>query len=116
MPRYLLLAYEADDAFGDLAPEEAQAILQRYLAWSQGLRESGHLIHSNKLQDGTGRALRREAGGGLVVRDGPYAETKEVIGGFWLIEAADWDTAVELASGCPHVDFAPLVIRAIDEI
>lgn len=115
MPRFLLLAYEAADVFADIAPEEAQAIIQRYVAWSEGLRAGGHLVYSNKLKDGEGRSVKR-SGDEIVVRDGPYAETKEVIGGYWLIEAADYDAAVALAQDCPHVDFAPLVIREIDEL
>jgi hypothetical protein len=116
MARYLMLAYETEDMFADIAPEAAQAIIQRYIAWSDGLREAGHMVGGNKLQDGVGRALKGGAGGAVVVRDGPFAETKEVIGGYWLIEAPDWDAVVELARGCPHVEFGTLVIRAIDEV
>jgi hypothetical protein len=115
MPRFLLLAYEAEDLFADISPEGAQAIIQRYIDWSTRLREGGHLIHSDKLRDGEGRALHREQGR-LIVRDGPYAETKEVIGGFWLIQAADYDAAIALAQDCPHVDLAQLVIRQVDEL
>lgn len=115
MARFLMLAYENPDLFADVSPEEAQSIIQRYVAWSEGLRAGGHLIHSNKLKDGEGRSVQRSSDE-IVVRDGPYAETKEVIGGFWLIEAADYAHAVDLARDCPHIDFAPLVIRAIDEL
>jgi hypothetical protein len=116
MPRYLMLAYETDDLFGDIAPEQAQAIIQRYIAWSDGLREAGHMVGGNKLRDGVGRSLRADPHGDVVVRDGPFAETKEVIGGYWLIDAPDWDAVVELARGCPHVEFGTLVIRVIDDV
>lgn len=116
MPRYVLFAYETDDAFAAIAPEEAQAIIQRYIAWSERLREAGHMVGGNKLQDGVGRALSGGADGGVVVRDGPFAETKEVIGGYWLVEATDFDAVVELARDCPHVEYGTLVIRPIDEV
>jgi len=115
MSRFLLLAYESPVAFTELSPEEAQSLLQRYIAWTERLRAGGHLLDSNKLKDGAGRAVRRE-GSEVVVRDGPYAETKEVIGGYWLIETRDYDGAVALARDCPHVDYAHLVIRQIDEL
>lgn len=115
MPRFLLLAYESSDLFADVSPEQAQAIIQRYVAWSERLQAGGHLLHSDKLRDGEGRALHRE-NGRLMVRDGPFAETKEVIGGFWLIEAADYDAAIALAQDCPHVDLAQLVVRQVDEL
>lgn len=115
MPRFMLLAYESPVAFTELSPEEAQAVLQRYIDWTERLRAGGHLLNNNKLKDGEGRAVRRE-GSEVVVRDGPYAETKEVIGGYWLIEAPDYAGAVALARDCPHVDYAHLVVRAIDEL
>lgn len=113
MARFLILAYENADVFADVSPEQAQSIIQRYMAWSAGLREGGHLIHSDKLKDGEGRCVQR-SGDEIVVRDGPYAETKEVIGGFWLIEAEDYDHALALTRDCPHIDFAPLVVRQVD--
>ena len=115
MSRFILLAYQSPVAFAELSPEEAQTLLPRYLAWTDRLRSGGHLLNSNKLKDDEGRAIRRE-GSELVVRDGPYAETKEVIGGYWLIEAPDYDSAVALARDCPHVDYAHLVVREIDEL
>ena len=77
------------------SPEQRQEILQRWTVWMKSLAESGHLIDR-------GQALERS---GKIVRagktDGPFAETKEVIGGFTLIRADDLAQAAELAKGCP---------------
>ena len=115
MPKFLMLARDDGTAFGALSPKEAEAIIGRYLAWSTGLMEKGHLLASEKLHDESGRTLSRSAGS-IAVTDGPYAEVKEVVGGFWLIEAPDYQSAVGLASDSPHLDFGTLEIRQVHEL
>lgn len=115
MPRYMLLPMDRPDPFDSLAPDEIQTILQRYIAWSDALRAGGRMLDGNKLVDNEGRVLRRDEGR-IVVRDGPYAETKEVIGGYWLVQADSYDDAVSLARDCPHLDYGTLVIRQIEEM
>lgn len=115
MPRYLLLAYDNPADFAELSPEEMQSVIERYVAWTDGVRRSGKLLASDKLVDGQGRRLSRR-NGELVVRDGPFVESKEVLGGYWLIEAADLDDAARIAAGCPHTDNGILEVRAIEEM
>lgn len=115
MPRYMLLPMESPDVFTRLAPDEIQEIIQRYVAWSSKLRAGGHILEGNKLRENEGRYIRREEGH-TIVRDGPYSETREVIGGYWLIQADSYEAAVALAEDCPHLDFGTLVLRAIDEM
>jgi len=110
MPKYVLLLHESSTAFPDLSPEDMQAMIQRYKNWRGKLNASGE-----KLQDGTGRTLRG-AGSSLTVSDGPHAETKEVIGGFFIIEAKDYDEAVELSRDCPHLDFGTIEVRQVDKV
>ena len=113
MPRFMLLPYERPDAFAKYGPEEMKEIVKRYSAWTARLRKKGRLQGGEKLRDGEGKVVRG-VGKKRSVTDGPYVETKEVIGGFWLIEAADYDEAVELTADCPHLEFGTLSIRAID--
>jgi hypothetical protein len=87
-----------------VSPEDLQAILQRYMTWS---RE--HAVGGEKLYDGEGRVVRRDA-----VTDGPFAESREVIGGFFLIEADDYDHAQRLVADCPQLDFGSIEIRRIE--
>lgn len=86
-----------------------QAVIEPYTAWATRLAAEGRMKGSNKLQDGTARQLTK-----LGVIDGPFPETKEIIGGYFVIEAADYDEAVELAKSCPHLDFGRIEIRQVD--
>jgi hypothetical protein len=113
MPQYMLLLHESATAAPEISPHEMQAIIQRYKDWSGALAAKGHLRGGNKLQDGTGRTVR-PAKGAPSITDGPYTEGKEVIGGYFLIEAAGYDEAAALSRDCPHLDFGPIEIREIE--
>lgn len=113
MPQYMLLLHEPAGAFEHISADEAQAIILRYTNWAESLAAKGHLRGGNKLQDGTGRTLRQNSGK-LNITDGPYSETKEVVGGYFLIEAANYDEAVTLASDCPHLAFGAVELREVE--
>ena len=102
MAKFMLLLRDNPRDFTALSPDEMQAIIGKYRAWSQGLRESGKLVASDKLRDDPGKVLNH-AGTQVTVKDGPYAESNELIGGYFVIEAADYADACEIAKGCPHV-------------
>ncbi len=106
MPKYVLLLHEAGNAFDSLGPADIQAVIERYKNWRMTVKGTGE-----KLEDGTGRVMR-----GATVSDGPYAESKEVIGGFFVIEAKDYDHAVALSRDCPHLDFGTIEIRQVDQV
>lgn len=113
MPRYALLPYETEDAFADLSPQEMQAVVERYHKWTKKVAGKGKLVDGHKLADGEGRLLRG-AGDAMKVTDGPFSESKEILGGLWIVEADDWEGAVELASDCPHLEFGALSVRRIE--
>jgi hypothetical protein len=118
MAKYLMVARDSGDwatMAAGASPEEIQAILERYMAWSEKLMSSGNLLSGEKLRDGEGRVLKG-SGSALRVTDGPHTESKEVLGGFWLLEADDYEHAARLASDCPHLDFGSLEVRAIEEM
>ena len=110
MPQYLLLLHEDPAHVASHGPEEMQRILDRYLAWSGELRAANRIRGGEKLRDEGGRHIR--AGG--AVTDGPYVEGKEVLGGFFVIEAADYDDAVSVARECPHLAHGWVEVREID--
>ena len=87
MASFMLIARDVPQDFADVSPEDMQRIIEKYVAWGNKLEEAGKKRAGNKLRDGEGRVLRGN-GGKLAVTDGPFSETKEVIGGYWLIEAA----------------------------
>lgn len=114
MSQFLILPYDEPGQFDDLSPQQMQSIIQRYMEWTERLAEKGHLRLGHKLKDGEGRILNG-AGAAMTVIDGPFSETKEILGGLWIIEADDYDSAVQLVSDCPHLEHGTLAIRAIDE-
>ena len=113
MPRFIVIPREDTGTFADISPEEMQAVVQRYHAWSMELAGAGRLLMGEKLKDGEGKVLRGPAGA-MSVTDGPFVETKEIIGGFWIVEADDLEHAVEVVSGCPHLENGSLEIREIE--
>ena len=118
MPQFMLISHHSTEmpAGFEITPEMIQGIIQKYNDWMNQLTEAGQLVSLNKLKDDPGRYL---TGFGVkqVVTDGPYAETKEVIGGYWIITAADYDEAVRIASDCPTLEFGGrLEVRAVEDL
>src|SRR5215475_9557440 len=83
------------------SPEQAQKNLERWTAWFKHLREGGHLKDPGHPLEGGGRVVH---GKQKLVKDGPYAEAKDVVGGYIIIEARDVAHAEALAKGCPILD------------
>ena len=118
MAKYLLVARDSGEwtKFAEKAsPAELQAVLNKYRTWSERVAAAGKLQGGQKLFDGQGRVLRSGAGV-LKVSDGPYVEGKEVIGGFWILEASSYDEAQQLAADSPHLAYGSLELRAIEEM
>ena len=118
MGRYLLIARDGGRwtrVAETASPAEIQAVLGKYRAWSQRVAGQGNLKGGEKLRDGQGRVLSGQDKA-LKVTDGPYVESREVVGGFWLIEADSYDEVVKLASDSPHLQFGTLEIREIEEM
>lgn len=106
MARFMLLIRGGNDGMAASSPAEIEAVIGRYFAWSDQLRREGRLISADELGEG-GRTLR--ARDGQIAIDGPYPETKEAIGGYYLFEAADEDEAIAVARGCPALAHGGLV-------
>ncbi len=115
MANYMLLLYDSPTDFQDVSPAEMQRIIEKYRAWRDRLEEAGRLVGSDKLKDGEGRVVSSQ-NGKMRVLDGPYSETKEVVGGYFMVQAADYDDAVKLCEDCPHLEFGGTIeIREVDE-
>jgi hypothetical protein len=96
------------------SPADFQAVIQRYRKWREGITARGVMTGGNKLRDDSGRVMKKNGNGKVVVTDGPYTELREVIGGFFMIEVASYDQAVEIAGDCPHLDYGTIEIREIE--
>jgi hypothetical protein len=109
--QFMLLIRGGDEAFAQFTPEQMQQTLGQYFAWSDRLRKEGRLVGADQLADG-GRTVR--ARDGQLVIDGPFTETKDAVGGYYQIEAADEAEAAEIAKGCPVLNHGGLVeVRGI---
>jgi hypothetical protein len=113
MAKYTLMLREDGNTFTKFSPAEMQAIIARYGAWRDELQKNGRYGGGHKLRDAEGRIMRRN-GGKVVVTDGPFTEGKEVIGGFFIIEAPSYDAAVAIADSCPHLEFGTIEVREIE--
>jgi hypothetical protein len=114
MPKYMLLLHDNPASFANVSPDEMQKIVEKYIAWGKKLREAGVWRASNKLTDEPGRVMRRNDGQ-VRVTDGPYSESKEVLGGYYLIEVDNYDAAVDLARSCPQLEYGGTIeVRQVD--
>ena len=98
MPKYAVLIYEREDYYAGLAPDAWQAMLDAHQAFAKAVVEHGGSILGGVALQPTGTSTSIRSG---AVTDGPFAETKETLGGFYLIEARDLDHAIELAKLTP---------------
>lgn len=113
MHEYLLLLHESPADTAHLSPTEMQALVERYIAWGQAMADQGRMVAGHKLRDEGGRIVRRAAGT-TQVTDGPFIEAKEIVGGLFVIRAADYDDAVAMAATCPHAEIGWIEVRAIE--
>jgi hypothetical protein len=112
--RYLILIYSEEPTS---PPPEAQIaeIGAAYGAYTGMLRERGAFLGGDELQPTATSTTIRVRDRQTLITDGPFAETKEALGGFYLIEAADLDEAIELAKGCPGANWGSVEVRPILE-
>jgi hypothetical protein len=96
--KFLLLLRAGDAGFAHFSPDDFQQTMQHYFDWTEHLRAEGRLVIADQLKPG-GTLVRQS--GERIVLDGPYSETKEAYGGFYLITASDLDEATVIAKDCP---------------
>lgn len=111
--QYMLLIYSEPgdrDVFSD---EEVEAMYEEYFALSRRLREQGKLVGSHELQPSSTAKSVEVRDGETTTTDGPFAETKEVLGGYYLIEAVSIDEAIEWATQIPSVRYGRVEIRPV---
>ena len=114
--KYACLVYIDDTIMGALSPEEGVRLTDATVEADWDLRERGQLILAQPLQAPETAVTIRVRNGKASKTDGPFAETKEFLGGFYLIEARDMNEAVRLASGIPIAQIGTIEIRPVFEI
>ena len=114
--KYLCLVFYDEAKLRALTPDQYQALDDESLDYDAVLRRGGHLLAAQALQDVEAAAVVRVQHGKMMVTDGPFAETKEQIGGFILIDAADLNEAIQLASKIPAIRLGGVEVRPIKEL
>jgi hypothetical protein len=113
--KYLCLAYEEEAKLNGLTRSEWDALREETLAYVDTLQKDGYLITALPLQSAHTATTLQVRNGRLATTDGPFAETKEQIGGFFLIEARDFNEAIQIASRWPSARIGSIEVRPIQE-
>ncbi|HET7204773.1 MAG TPA: YciI family protein [Steroidobacteraceae bacterium] len=113
--KYLCLAYEEERTLDALSSDEWGALRRETLDYVEDLRRSGRLVVTHALQSVDNATTVRVRQGKLSTTDGPFAETKETLGGFFLIEAANLDEAIDVAAKWPSARIGSIEVRPIEE-
>jgi hypothetical protein len=116
--RYLILIYEETSASPPAEPpppDVLEATSKAYNGYTQMLKDRGAFLGGDALQPVTTATTVRIRDGQTMTTDGPFAETKEALGGFYMIEAADLDEALALAAACPAAQYGSIEVRPIWE-
>jgi len=110
MPYYMLLLYDDPTQWPKLTPEQMQQTMAKYGAW----RNKPFFVDGKRLAEDAGRVMRGAPNGGAPkITDGPYSETKEVLGGYYVIEAGNYDEAVQRTLDHPHLEFGTIEVRHV---
>jgi hypothetical protein len=111
--QYLLLIYGNEAAMEAATEADSARVLAAYGAYSEAMVKAGVMVGGNRLRPSSAATTVRSPGGKTQVLDGPYAETKEQLGGYFLIETPDLDAALSWAERCPGTATGTIEVRPI---
>jgi hypothetical protein len=111
--KYLCLIYENEKAWESLPPAESEAIMDEYFRFTEEIRKNGKYVAGEALQPTATATTVRVRNGKVSSTDGPFAETKEQLGGFYLIEAKDLNDAIQVASRIPSARHGSIEVRPV---
>lgn len=111
--KYLCLIYDEEKKLEKMSKDEGDAFMGEYFAFTDGIKQSGHHVASEALQPISTATTIRMRNGKLSTTDGPFAETKEQLGGFYLVEAKDLNEAIQVAAKIPSVKTGSIEIRPV---
>jgi len=113
MIKYLCVGYYDEKKWENIAKKERTALMDECFAYDDVLRKNGHFVGGEALESARKAKTLRWQNGKVLVTDGPYAETKEQVGGILMLEAADLDHAIQLMSKHPGVKIGPFEVRQV---
>jgi hypothetical protein len=113
--KFICLGYMEERKWDEMPERDRTTLMEQCFAYDDELRRGGNFLGGEVLQSVRNAATLRYRQGKVAVTDGPYAETKEQLGGFLVLEARDLNHAIQLMSKHPGVRFGPFEIRPVDE-
>jgi len=111
--QYILLIYDPEKVWADMPKEESQKLFVDYMEYTEDIKKSGHFLAGDPLQPTSTATTVRVRNGKTQTTDGPFAETKEQLGGYYLIEAKDLDEAIKLAARIPSAKIGSIEVRPV---
>lgn len=111
--QYLLMLYADESGWEKMSPAEQQQGMAAYMAYTEALKKAGAWVGSNRLRPISTATTVKVADGKQQVLDGPYADSKEQLGGYYLIEAPDLDAAIAWAARCPGASHGTIEVRPV---
>ena len=111
--KYLCLIYENEKAWQTISKEESDQVMADYMKFTDDIGKSGHLLGGEALQPTNSATTVRVRNGKVTTTDGPYVETKEQLGGYYLIEAKDLNDAIQVAGRIPGARSGGVEVRPI---
>jgi hypothetical protein len=114
--QYLLLIYRSDAEYGRMNADDRKALSAEYAVYTQSIIQSGHFKAGDGLQPVSTATTVRVRDGKTLTTDGPFAETKEALGGYYLVEAKDLDEAIDFAARIPGAQEGSIEVRPIWEL
>jgi hypothetical protein len=109
----MCLIYDDETTWETLPENERNAVYTEYVTFTESVRESGNLVSADQLQPTSTATTVRIRNGETLVTDGPFAETKEQLGGYYLIEAKDVDEALKIAERIPSARYGGVEVRPV---
>jgi hypothetical protein len=113
--KYLCLIYDEEKKLATMPASEGEAFMAEYFGFTEGIKQSGHYLGGNALQPVQTATTVRVRNGKMSTTDGPFAETQEQLGGYYLIEARDLDEAIQVAAKIPSSRIGSIEVRPIME-
>jgi hypothetical protein len=113
--KYMLLIQDSEQRWGELAEAEVQQVMAEYRQFTEEIKSSGHFLGGAQLEPTSSATSVRVRNGKRLVTDGPFAETHEQLGGYYLIDARNLDEAISIAARIPSSRFGTIEIRPVVE-
>ena len=115
--QYILMIYGNEGSMAKMTQKDGEQMHAAYGAYTEALKKAGVMVGGDRLHASTDASTVRMNNGKAKVLNGPYAESKEIVGGFFIITAKDYDEACTIARGCPHLKYYGRVeVRQIEKM